>query len=292
MKIWVLEQFAKPLPPHPHLRDSQGKRLFQGRATPVMHHNWLYWAAGARTARWVLHLSACSARANFCRWLLNPLLRATLFLQYQYLVRVCEALIPLRSRAAPAHRAAWCLQPGPPPGTRGSALGGSSRRAGFWGALSTLAGWRAGSSAPSRWDRRGGVGWAALGVLGWLGHPRQPPGAPCASGGAEQECPQCPVAVPPWLAWGAPPGPLAGGNGGWTGRLCWCGRWDFPVPLQPQDLHQGFGGAGEVAALRRDVLRGLGGRSMVGPLGLAEGQCGGSAPGQDLRAAPLCQAMQ
>lgn len=56
---------------------------------------------------------------------------------------------------------------------------------------------------------------------------------------------------------GASPGPLPGINSGQTGRLCWCGRWDCPMPLWPWGLHQGFGGAGEAAALRRDVLRGL-----------------------------------
>lgn len=46
---------------------------------------------------------------------------------------------------------------------------------------------------------------------------------------------------------------------------------DCPTPLWHRGLRRSFGGAGEVAALWRDVVQGLGGRSMAGPLGLGGG---------------------
>lgn len=49
--------------------------------------------------------AAPAARAN-CRWLLNPLLTATSFLEYEYLVQVFEVLIPPGSHAAPAQLSA------------------------------------------------------------------------------------------------------------------------------------------------------------------------------------------
>lgn len=177
------------------------------------------------------------------------------------------ALIPHRSRTAPACGAARLFAAGPWSGPRGFSSGAPPAEAGLGEHRPPgQAGERVGRGpSPQRGAMRCTERTEAVGSF------PAAPGALCGSDGAERGCPRCPAAVPPWRVQGGSPGPVPGSNSGWTGGLCWCSRWGCPVPLHPRGLHWGFGGAGEVAALRRDVLWGSGDRSAVGSLGLGGG---------------------